>query len=123
MLAGAICASGFLAARGKGKEKQCMAGLAAAGAAMVVLGRLLPPLRFLPEGATAAWQADPRTFLLRLGIVLLVLAACWIYGLYRAPRKSLLLDVSRESLFVYVAHLTVIFVPFWMGRAWRTSWA
>ena len=94
-----------------------MAGLAAAGAVMVVLGHLLPPLGFLPEGATAAWQADPRTLLSRLGIVLLVLAACWLYGLYRAPRKSLLLDISRESLLVYVVHLLVIFGPFWMGRS------
>ncbi len=117
MLAGAICAAWFLAARGKGKEKQFMAGVAAAGTLMVVLGRLLPPLGFLPEGATAAWQADPRTFVSRLGIVLLVLATCWVYGLYRAPRKSLLLDVSRESLFVYVGHLLVIYGPFWRGRS------
>jgi hypothetical protein len=27
------------------------------------------------------------------------------------------LDVSRESLFVYVAHLTLIFGPFWMGKS------
>jgi uncharacterized membrane protein len=115
MLAGAICAAWFLTVQGKGREKQFMTGLAAAGAAMVLLGRLLPPLRFLPEGATAAWQADPRTFLSRLGIVLLLLSACWVYGLFRAPRKSLLLDVSRESLFVYVVHLLVIFGPFWRG--------
>lgn len=113
MLAGAICASLFLAARGKGKEKQFMTGLAAAGTVMVVLSRLLPPLGF----PTTSWQADPRIFLLRLGIVLLVLAACWVYGLYRAPRKSLLLDVSRESLFVYVVHLLVIYGAFWMGSS------
>lgn len=113
MLAGAICASGFLAARGQGKEKQFMAGLAAGGAVMVVLGRLLPPL----GSPTAAWQADPRTFLSRLGIVLLLLVACWIYGLYRAPRKSLILDVSRQSLFLYVVHLMLIYGPFWMGRS------
>ena len=111
MLAGAICASWFLAARGTGKEKQFMTGLAAAGAVIVVLSRLLPPLGF----PTTSWQADPRTFLLRLGIVLLALAACWVYGVYRAPRKSLLLDVSRKSLVVYVAHLLVIYGPFWMG--------
>jgi surface polysaccharide O-acyltransferase-like enzyme len=113
MLAGAVCASWFLAARGSGREKQFMTGLAAAGAVMVVLSRLLPPLGF----QTKAWVADPRTFLLRLGIVLLALAACWVYALYRAPRKSLLLDVSRESLFVYVAHLLVIYGPIWMGHS------
>lgn len=94
-----------------------MAGLAAAGTLLIILGNALPPLNFLPGGATAAWQADPLTFLSRLGMVLLALSACWLYGLYRAPRQSLLLDVSRESLFVYVAHLLVIFGPFWMGRS------
>ena len=117
MLAGAICAAGFLAARGKGQEKRFMAGLAAAGTLLIILGNALPPLNLLPGGATAAWQADPLTFLSRLGIVLLALSACWVYGRYRAPRQSLLLDVSRESLFVYVAHLLLIYGPVWMGRS------
>jgi hypothetical protein len=29
----------------------------------------------------------------------------------------LILDVSRESLFVYVVHLVLIFGPFWMGKS------
>ena len=94
-----------------------MAGLAIVGVAMIVLGYKLPPLRFLPGAEGANWHADPRTFLLRLGIVLLLLGACWVYGLYRAPAKSLLLDVSRESLFVYVAHLLVIYGPAWQGSS------
>jgi uncharacterized membrane protein len=111
MIAGAACASWFLAARAAGKERQFMGWLAGAGLLLLLMGL------FLPGGATASWQADPRMLLLRLGIVLLLLTACWLYGLVRAPRKSLLLDVSRESLFVYVAHLLIIYGPFWKGHS------
>ncbi len=141
MLAGAVCASLFLAFRRAGavgqaisvcgrqgrrqktiacptvKERRFMAGLAAAGALLAVAGRLLPPLGFLPEAASTDWWADPRTFLLRLGLVLMLLCACYLYGMTRSPRNSVLLDVSRESLFVYVAHLLVIYGPFWGGRS------
>ncbi len=115
MIAGAACASWFLAARKAGKEKPFMTRVAGAGLLMILLGFLLPPLSFLPAGATAGWKADPRTLLQRLGIVLLLLTACWVYGLIRAPKRSFLLDVSRESLLVYVVHLLVIYGPFWKG--------
>lgn len=115
MIAGAACASWFLAARAAGQEKQFMAWLSGTGILMMLLGFNLPPLGWLPGGATAGWRSDPRTLLQRLGIVLLLLSACWLYGLARTPRKSLLLGVSRESLFVYVAHLLIIYGPFWKG--------
>jgi uncharacterized membrane protein len=115
MLAGTLCASVFLPAKRRGREWQCMTGVAVVGAAMALLGYFLPPLRFLPQAEAATWKADPRTFLLRLGIVLLLLGACWLYGVFRSPSKSVLLDVSRESLLVYVAHLTLIYKSFWGG--------
>jgi len=110
MLAGALCAAWFLAARRAGQERRFMLGLAGVGVVMILAGKLLP-------AASASWKADPMTFLLRLGIVLLLLGACWLYGLVRAPNRSLLLDVSRESLFVYVAHLMLIYGPFFAGAS------
>ncbi len=68
------------------------------------------------------WRADPRTFLLRLGIVLVLLWACWVYGLFRQPSRSLLLDVSHESLFVYVVHLVVIYGPILGGASLVSLW-
>ncbi len=115
MIAGAASAAWFLAARRANRERQFMTGAAVLGAAMALAGYFLPPFGFLPGGQAASWRADPRTFLLRLGIVLLLLWACWLYGTVRSPRKSVLLDVSRESLFVYVAHLMLIYGPFWGG--------
>jgi uncharacterized membrane protein len=115
MLAGTLCASVFLPAKRRGRELQCMTGVAVVGAAMALLGYFLPPLRFLPEAEATTWKADPRIFLLRLGSVLLLLGACWLYGVFRSPSQSVLLDVSRESLLVYVAHLMLIYGPFWGG--------
>jgi uncharacterized membrane protein len=117
MLAGALCASWFVKMRAKGKEQLFMAGLAAAGAALCVVGGTLPVLRFLPAAAGANWRADPRSFLLRLGLVLLSLAACWLYGLRHAPSSSPLLDLSRESLVVYMAHLLIIYGPLVHGSS------
>ncbi len=117
MIAGALCAHVFLPARRQGRERQFMTGVAVLGAAMALAGYFLPPLSFLSAAAGASWKADPRTFLLRLGIVLLLLWVCWLYGLFRSPRQSLLLDVSRESLFVYVVHLMLIYGPIWGGAS------
>jgi hypothetical protein len=94
-----------------------MALLALAGVAWSLIGQYSGPWRFLPEAAATNWWADPRAFLLRLGLVLLLLGACYCYGMARAPKRSPLLDVSRESLFVYVAHLLLIFGPFWGCRS------
>ena len=104
MLAGALCASWFLAAQRADKERRFMAGAAALGVFMILAGALLPSL-------SPSWHADPRPFLLRLGGVLLLLGGCWVYGVFRQPARSPLLDVSRESLFVYVAHLMLIYAP------------
>ena len=104
MLAGALCASCFLASL----ERRFMAVTAGLGAGLAVLGKTVPSL-------SPNWRADPATFLMRLGIVLMLLAICWLYGLYRQPPRSVLLDVSRESLFVYVVHLTIIYAPIMAG--------
>ena len=77
----------------------------------------LPPLGFLPFGAGAAWGADPRSFLLRLGLVLLLAYGCFRAAHGRTGGDGALLAVSRESLFVYVSHLLVIYGPFWGGRS------
>ena len=110
MLAGALCASWFLAARRAEKEGRFMAGTVGAGALMVLLSYRIPSL-------SPNWKADPRTFLLRLGIVLLLVGGCWLYGRFRQPSRSVLLDVSRESLFVYVAHLVLIYAPIFGGAS------
>lgn len=54
-------------------------------------------------------QNDPLFFLLRFGLVLLLLAACRWWVLYRKTERSFLLDAGRESLLVYVGHLQILY--------------
>ena len=109
MLAGALCASLYLA---PGGGDRTMRRFVFAGLSLVLLGA------WLPGYPGTNWAADPRTFLLRLGIVLLFLGACWLAGRRASPKDaSLFLTMSRESLFIYVAHIVVLFMPVWASRS------
>ena len=48
---------------------------------------------------------------------MLLLSICWFYTDYRKTEKSFVLDVGRESLMVYTAHLLVIYGRFWNERS------
>ena len=56
-------------------------------------------------------------FASRLGVVLLLLTACWLYAERRKTERSFVLDVSRESLLVYTLHLIVIYSEYWNGKS------
>ncbi len=117
MLAGALCASSFLAARERDMERPFMLRLSGLAAVFVTLGLALPELPLAPGRTETPWQADPRTFFLRLGLVFVLLCVCWLVDRRRQSGESWLFLVSRESLFVYVAHLTVLFAPVFGGRS------
>ena len=111
MLAGALCAGLYLSPSG---GDRILPRFAALGLLLTALFGLLPA-RIAPN---TAWAADPRPFFLRLGIVLVLLGACWWIGRRREPRtSSLFLTLSRESLFIYVAHIVFLFAPVWGGRS------
>jgi hypothetical protein len=69
------------------------------------------------RGVSTAIRANPVFFASRLGIVLLLLTACWYYAERRKTERSFVLDVSKESLLVYTAHLLVIYGRFWNGSS------
>jgi membrane associated rhomboid family serine protease len=66
---------------------------------------------------STAIRANPVFFASRLGIVFLLLVACWYYAEWRKTERSVVLDVSKESLLVYTAHLLVIYGRFWNGNS------
>lgn len=115
MLAGALCADLFLAARDR--ESRYMRWLAGWAAVFVTLGLLLPDLTLTPAETGMSWHADPRTFILRLGLVLLILCFCWLADRRRSSGNSWLFLVSRQSLFVYVGHLAILFAPVLGGKS------
>jgi uncharacterized membrane protein len=111
MLAGALCASLYLSPSG---GDRILPRLAVVGLALTVGCGVLPAR----TGPGAVWAADPRSFFLRLGIVLVLLGACWWLSGRRQPRtSSVFLTMSRESLFIYVAHIVLLFAPLWAGRS------
>ncbi|MEX2189204.1 MAG: heparan-alpha-glucosaminide N-acetyltransferase domain-containing protein [Bacteroidota bacterium] len=55
------------------------------------------------------WLNDPLFFLLRFGLVLLLLAGCRLWVQRWKTENSFLLDAGRESLLVYVGHLQVLY--------------
>jgi hypothetical protein len=54
-------------------------------------------------------------FLMRLGIVLVLLISLRYYEISRDTKKSFVLEVGRESLLVYWLHLQVIYRKLWQG--------
>lgn len=64
-------------------------------------------LTLFPDGFDS--QNDPLFFLLRFGLVLLLLTICRWWVLRRKTERSFLLDAGRESLFVYVGHLQILY--------------
>ncbi|MCX6120350.1 MAG: heparan-alpha-glucosaminide N-acetyltransferase domain-containing protein [Ignavibacteriales bacterium] len=117
MLFGGYFASRYIDAREQKKEQEFILRFAFEGALLFVacmIGmELQSGMRILPIDI----RANPLFFFERLGIVMLLLTACWFYADYRKTEKSFVLDVGRESLMVYAAHLLVIYGRFWNERS------
>lgn len=62
-------------------------------------------------------RPHPLFFLERLGAVLTILALCWYYLRGKENYKSVILNVSRESLLVYWLHLQVIYRDIFDGKS------
>jgi uncharacterized membrane protein len=117
MLFGGYFASGYTDAREQKKEKEFILRFALLGAILLVAS-------IIGMNAQTSWnvfsvdiRANPLFFFERLGIVILLLAGCWFYAEYRKTEKTYVLDVGRESLLVYTAHLIVIYGRFWNERS------
>ena len=117
MLFGGYFASGYSDARELKKEKEFILRFALMGAILLVAS-------IIGMKAQTSWnvfsvdiRANPLFFFERLGIVILVLAVCWFYAEYRRTEKTFVLDVGRESLLVYTAHLIFIYGRFWNERS------
>jgi uncharacterized membrane protein len=117
LMFGAIAAFAHKSARAAGKEGRYFQSLAIIGVVMVVAGTLFIDLPSHIPLASTAIRANPVFFASRLGIIFLLLVACYYYAEWRKTQQSFVLDVSRESLVVYTAHLLVIYGRFWNGNS------
>ncbi len=117
LMFGAVTAFAFKKARGIGKDKEYFTRLSVIGAALLIVGSLLVELPGQLTGVSVAVRANPLFFASRLGIVFLLLTACWLYAERRKTERSFVLDVSKESLLVYTLHLIVIYSEYWNGKS------
>ncbi len=117
MLFGGYFASGYIDAREQKKEREFILRFALAGAVLFVVCMIGMELQASVHIISIDIRANPLFFLERLGIVMLLLSICWFYADYRKTENSFVLDVGRESLMVYTAHLLVIYGRFWNERS------
>ena len=117
LMFGAVAAFAYRSARSAGHEVRYFRTLAIIGAVLVVTGTLFIDLPSHIPSASTAIRANPVFFASRLGIVFLLLVACSYYAEWRKTQQSFVLDVSRETLLVYTAHLLVIYGRFWNGNS------
>jgi uncharacterized membrane protein len=113
MLFGGYVASGYIRAREQQKERNFILRFAVIGMILIMICSIGSELPIQIHIDSDAVSANPFFFVLRLGIVMLLLTVCWFYAEYRKTEKSFVLDVSRESLMVYAVHLLVIYGRFW----------
>ncbi len=117
LMFGAVAAFAHKKARVNASETRYFQRLALLGGILLVGGTFLVDLPSKVPFMSTAIRANPVFFVSRLGIVFLLLVACWQYAEWRKTERSFVLDVSRESLLVYTAHLLVIYGRFWDGNS------
>ncbi len=117
MMAGGYLSNLFQRARTAGTEEAFFRLFVRVGLAMAVGGFLLRQLPVSVPWVSHDVRANPIFFFERLGVVMTLLWLCRWYTLRRNTERSVVLDVSRESLMVYAAHLLVIYGQFFDGHS------
>ncbi len=112
MMAGGYLSNRFQRARASGTEETFFRGFVRVGLVLAVGGFLLRQLPVSVPWVSQDVRANPIFFFERLGVVMTLLWLCRWYTVQRNTERSVVLDVSRESLMVYAAHLLVIYGQF-----------
>lgn len=106
MIAGSYVAMRFVSLSPLAEPKQFIVRLTVIGISSALVASLAA-LNIL--FGSVDWQANPFFFFTRAGVVLLLFVLCWYYAEKRHTERSFVVEVSRESFLVYVAHLMVIY--------------
>lgn len=109
LFAGVIVSWEFLQAAARHREAKFMARLAILGGAFIASGIIFDmlPIRIYPT--YNYWFTSPNYFFVRIGILLAATAGFWYVGRRFSTLKGLWTVLGRESLFVYVLHLVVLY--------------
>lgn len=98
-------------------EKTLFTWFAVAGM-MFIIGSViadLQPWKVFPEHNY--WRANPGFFLIRLGIVMILLSTLWFWEQVARSGRSLVSVVGSESLVAYAGHLLAIYGMFWDNKS------
>lgn len=87
------------------------------GAVMVATAILCASLPFQPFGVTDFWSTSPNQFLLRAGLVLLIVSCCVHASRYLLRGRTILRALSQQTLAIYVGHVCLVY-----GSAWNVGW-
>ena len=110
LIAGTIVGYGFLKLKERGVEKRFVDNilLLAVTAIIIALFAEVVPVTIYPDHNF--WRASPEFFFVRLGLVLLAMAAVWWYEQKRVVRNTSVFALfGQESLLVYVVHLLIVY--------------
>lgn len=108
MAAGILSAWVFMKFRNKGTEAVYMKRALIAGVLLTVI--CIPLMFYLKDYMKLFTDVKPNIlfFLGRLGVLYLILSACYYYCILRGEPSGVILYPSRESLAVYFMHLQVL---------------
>lgn len=109
LFSGVIVSWEFLGAVRHGKQKVFSLKLAVLGASLIALGMILDavPIRIYPH--YDFWYTSPNYFLIRVGALMLMAAGFQWLAPRLNIRSSAVTVLGRESLFVYVLHLILLY--------------
>lgn len=115
-IAGTVVSWIFLDQASRRGERSFMVSLAIAGGVCLAGGLGSSFLPVTPLGETDFWYTSPSYVWIRLGVLLLLMSLFWVIEdrLRQAPRlmrfrPQWIATLGRESYFVYVIHLFIIF--------------
>ncbi len=109
LFAGVIVSWEFLVAVEHHREPEFMLRLAFLGAVLIGLGVALDLLPIQLYPTYNYWFTSPNYFLVRVGSLMVVTALFWLLGRPLRQPHTALTVFGRESLFVYVLHLVVLY--------------
>ena len=90
------------------------------GALVGFTGLLLESLPFSLYDNINFWKTSPSLFLIRLGCLLVLLAAIFALGPFLRPLPRMVSSLAQESLTVYAVHVCVLYGSIWnLGLAQR----
>lgn len=112
LLLGGYCGAVYMRWKGEGREREYFTRLPWFALGFYAAGSLLIELPLRIPYVSTSIRTNPLFFSTRFGVVLLLMLICWYYAERRTAQRSFVLDVSRESLLVYTAHLMVIYARY-----------